>query len=243
MIIGGLKSAGIVSGASPTFGQITATGEVIIAPTGQEVVLALDSVDNSRFLCLDQSTLTSASAPYIGYNSGNGTITIAPAASGNVTFSIASGQNIGLTTAGARLKLSSAGTTDYFTSDGFTVIYAAGGFGVSGGVLSARNDVGSGGYVFQAGSAASVFFGVKISGERVELANGARIAYQNNSAPVAIVGDTTSPARACFTLVPQDNDPTGPNEIGDMYVTTAGVLKICTSAGSPGTWTVVGTQT
>jgi hypothetical protein len=56
-------------------------------------------------------------------------------------------------------------------------------------------------------------------------------------------GDTTTPARSNFRMVPQDAQPTGPNEVGDLYVTTAGVLMICTAAGSPGTWTVVGTQT
>ena len=37
------------------------------------------------------------------------------------------------------------------------------------------------------------------------------------------------------------SDPAGPSEIGDLAVVN-GVLKICTAAGSPGTWTVVGTQ-
>lgn len=56
-------------------------------------------------------------------------------------------------------------------------------------------------------------------------------------------GDTTSPAVAAMRWVPQDAQPTGPNAVGDMYVTTAGVLKICTVAGSPGTWVSVGAQT
>lgn len=36
---------------------------------------------------------------------------------------------------------------------------------------------------------------------------------------------------------------TGQHEVGELYVTTAGKLYICTVAGTPGTWTVVGTQT
>jgi hypothetical protein len=38
------------------------------------------------------------------------------------------------------------------------------------------------------------------------------------------------------------SDPTGPAEIGDL-VCVGGKLKICTANGTPGTWTVVGTQT
>ncbi len=56
-------------------------------------------------------------------------------------------------------------------------------------------------------------------------------------------GDTTSPAKAAFRLVPQNAEPTGPNSVGDMYMTTAGVLKVCTVAGTPGTWISVGAQT
>jgi hypothetical protein len=59
---------------------------------------------------------------------------------------------------------------------------------------------------------------------------------------VVAEGDTTSPAKAAFRIVPQDGAPSGPNAVGDIYCTTAGKLYICTSAGTPGTWTVVGTQ-
>lgn len=55
---------------------------------------------------------------------------------------------------------------------------------------------------------------------------------------------TGSAAVATVRMIPQASDPTGPNVVGDLYVnTTGGKLKICTVAGSPGTWTVVGTQT
>ena len=39
------------------------------------------------------------------------------------------------------------------------------------------------------------------------------------------------------------SEPTGPNAVGDLYIATGGVLKICTAAGSPGTWVSVGAQT
>jgi hypothetical protein len=59
---------------------------------------------------------------------------------------------------------------------------------------------------------------------------------------LVVQGDTTSPAKAAFRIVPQDAQPSGPNAVGDLYVSTAGKLNICTVAGSPGTWVVVGTQ-
>lgn len=39
------------------------------------------------------------------------------------------------------------------------------------------------------------------------------------------------------------SQPSGPNRVGDLYMTVAGVLKACTVAGSPGTWVSVGSQT
>ncbi len=35
-------------------------------------------------------------------------------------------------------------------------------------------------------------------------------------------------------------EPTGPNVVGDLYVSAAGVLYSCTVAGTPGTWAAVG---
>lgn len=60
---------------------------------------------------------------------------------------------------------------------------------------------------------------------------------------VVAESDTTSPGRSAFRIVPQNAEPNGSNSIGDIYVTSAGVLKICTVAGTPGTWVSVGTQT
>ena len=52
-----------------------------------------------------------------------------------------------------------------------------------------------------------------------------------------ITGNAT---RSALKLVPQAAPSEG--EIGDIYVTAAGVLKICTVAGTPGTWVSVGAQ-
>ncbi len=60
---------------------------------------------------------------------------------------------------------------------------------------------------------------------------------------VTAQGDTTSPLRSALRIVPQDNTPSGANAVGDIWVTTAGVLKICTVAGTPGTFVSVGSQT
>jgi hypothetical protein len=47
---------------------------------------------------------------------------------------------------------------------------------------------------------------------------------------------TVTPTLAAFRIVPQGAIPTGPNQVGDIYITAAGLEKICTVAGSPGTW-------
>lgn len=65
----------------------------------------------------------------------------------------------------------------------------------------------------------------------------------NSGYGVVAESDITSPVKAAFRIVPQDTQPSGANSVGDIYVTTAGVLKICTVAGTPGTWVSVGAQT
>lgn len=59
--------------------------------------------------------------------------------------------------------------------------------------------------------------------------------------PAAKFTATGTAARAPMLLTP-GAQPTGPNVVGDLYTTTAGVLKICTAAGSPGTFVSVGSQ-
>ncbi len=63
-----------------------------------------------------------------------------------------------------------------------------------------------------------------------------------NGYGVVAASDTTSPLTAAFRITPQDAQPTT-GQVGDLYITTAGVLKVCTGAGTPGTWASVGAQT
>jgi hypothetical protein len=50
-----------------------------------------------------------------------------------------------------------------------------------------------------------------------------------------------TPPRAPFHMSTSTQPATC--QVGDFYVTSAGVLKSCTTAGTPGTWTTVGVQT
>lgn len=54
---------------------------------------------------------------------------------------------------------------------------------------------------------------------------------------LSIHGDTTSPVKAAIHIDPQDAQPTGAHVIGDIYVGPTGIMYMCTSAGTPGTWT------
>jgi hypothetical protein len=71
---------------------------------------------------------------------------------------------------------------------------------------------------------------------------GAVVATDANFPALHIRGKIASPGRAAVYLQPQD-DPSGPSSAGDLYVNNSAVLKICTVAGTPGTWVSVGAQT
>lgn len=55
---------------------------------------------------------------------------------------------------------------------------------------------------------------------------------------LVVSGKTAAPARAAMRIIPQDTPPTTPL-IGDLYVTTAGVLRIYNGSA----WVSVGSQT
>jgi hypothetical protein len=60
-----------------------------------------------------------------------------------------------------------------------------------------------------------------------------------NGVALTVQGDSTSPAVGAIRISTMDADPTS-CQVGDLYVTTSGVLKICT-ATTP-TWVNVGSQ-
>lgn len=96
----------------------------------------------------------------------------------------------------------------------------------------------------QAGQPAVVATGGPVSGDAV-IATGT-----GSGAGVRATGGTTSPAiiatgttaNAALRLIPQAS-PNGTNAVGDLFADSSGILWICTVAGSPGTFTKVGTQT
>jgi len=66
------------------------------------------------------------------------------------------------------------------------------------------------------------------------------VLFDVNYPILAVLNETSM---ADIRLYNRNNDPTsGSHEIGDLIV-VSGKLKICTTSGSPGTFTVVGTQT
>lgn len=145
-----------------------------------------------------------------------------------LTFSSANGSNaIIFSNAGARLKLSSGGTTDYLSSNGTTKITAAGSFGVVGDF-----DVNG---VFSVSSGTPGVIRYSPVGTRfINMQDAAGITYS--------AGTGYKHVFANVVKITTSSEPAGPSEIGDMYMTAAGVLKVCTSAGTPGTWVSVGAQ-
>jgi len=74
------------------------------------------------------------------------------------------------------------------------------------------------------------------------LGTGTGIGVSHSGASGTALSVSGNSATAAFRVIAQST-PSGAHQIGHMYVTTAGVLKICTAAGTPGTFVSVGTQT
>ena len=67
--------------------------------------------------------------------------------------------------------------------------------------------------------------------------------FSNTAGGFALVLQQSGGAVQAPFRMPITAQPSGPNTEGDLYMATGGVLKVCTVAGSPGTWVSVGTQT
>lgn len=96
----------------------------------------------------------------------------------------------------------------------------------------------------QAGGSAIVATGGPTSGSAIVATgtgSGSGVVATGGATGPAIIANGTT-ANAALRLVAQ-TAPNGTNAIGDMYCDSSGVLFICTTAGSPGTFTKVGTQT
>ena len=217
--VGRLKVAGTTSGTITIDAPAVAGSGVITLPaTGTLATLGgAESLSNKNFLSGGTVEATTISAS--GLISANGGITapIGQVIRGNT----ATGQGTGSAVVGVA---STSGSAVYGDS--------ANGYGVHG---NSSSSIG----VYGISSSSSAVFGNSTSGYGVHGNSGSNYG-------VVAEGDMTSPVRAAFRIVPQDAQPTGAttaNAVGDMYVTTAGVLKICTVAGTPGTWVSVGAQT
>jgi hypothetical protein len=91
---------------------------------------------------------------------------------------------------------------------------------------------------------ATVTGNVTVTGDGINVINdgtGNGLVIDQNGDGTALHIDSASTVQAPLRITSMASDPTGAHVVGDIAV-VAGVLKICTSAGTPGTWTVVGSQ-
>jgi hypothetical protein len=212
------------------------------SPTSASVLASLvgQTVTADNFIATASAiNFTTSSTGRIYFGAGSDYLT-RNGATGLLTYTsgyasgIASGNNAFLASvAGARIKLSTGGTSDYFISDGSNTISTPGDFfaGTNMGATVIRAGIGAQNYINLHTSA-----GINVNA-------GASNLVIIGPTRTEIQGTVTTPAKSAFHVLPQGAQPTGPNIVGDLYVTTAGVLKICTVAGSPGTWVSVGAQT
>ncbi len=136
------------------------------------------------------------------------------------------------------LRIGTAGVTAEST--------ASGGVGITGTATTGTLSVGVKGV-----STATTGTGVKgiapATGEGVDGAATSATAVgvkAENTAGVAlqISPVTTAPALAGVRWAGANATPTGPNVVGDLHMSTTGILYVCTTAGSPGSWTRVGNE-
>lgn len=189
--------------------------------------------------------VTGVNDPAAGWTSNGTTASTTQLVSGTQSFTstVASGSNaFAVATSGARIDFG-AGASDYASSDGTTVTFAgpinSTAFGTSaaqsympGGAAVPTNKA----YYFNGPTTLNKYIWSPTASGIVEID-----AFDNT---VVVTSDTTTPAKPAFRITPQDAQPSGAVVVGDVYVTTAGVMKICTVAGTGGgaTWVSVGAQ-
>ncbi len=172
-------------------------------------------------------TATSTSATtFTATNSGGGSVA---AISGTVAITGATAISGGTTGVGA---LTVAGFATGANSNGI-VINDANGTTTAARFLLLINALGN-----SIGGSAAKITASGANGDALTLNNDS----SGNGAALKIVSDASSPTAAPIVMTVQDAAPSGPNVVGAMYMHTGGVLKVCTAAGSPGTWTNVGAQ-
>lgn len=184
--------------------------------------------------------LTNCTASFGGAVSGTtftGTGTIkSTKSSGTTTSSAIVGSNLGggSETTGVYGTASCAGGTPYAIHG----VTANGGSPIAYAVYADNSACGGAGVYGISGTGTGVY-GVCAGANNTDVG-----VYGSSTKGYGVVAasDTTSPVTAAFRIVPQNAQPTTGQQ-GDLYVTTAGKLVICTVAGTPGTWATVGTQT
>ncbi len=268
---GGIVVASSVSSVTPnaavttgTLAQFAATtsaqlfGVISNETGGSGVLVGSASPAFTGTVTGDRLTLTSTS--------GDALTATAAATNGDGVESTGAGTGAGVKGFGGTNSDSDVTGTSrpggYFTggsTNGFGVYGKGTGFGAGGrfdgggsagagivaqGFTSGQGITATGGSTSGTGG---VFTGGSSNGKGAEgigVGTGIGVTAQNTASGYAlsVVTDTTSPVKAPIHVDPQDAQPTGAHVIGDMYVTSAGILKICTTAGTPGTWTSVGAQ-
>lgn len=221
LAIGGLKTGGITLGGLAAADPLTVTSLTVTGATSginiDGTAARVTWTTSGRYMYMNEATgrLTLASA---GIVSGEKVLTSVTGDTG-VVFGPNTTQGIGFDTSAGHVKLYSSSANQWY---------------IDGATGNWRSPAGTDRDLVTNGS-------TRVGG--VVLNSGGAITVASNATPVTVTGDTTSPARAAFAITPQDAAPTGASVVGDMYVDTAGVLYICTTAGTPGTFTKVGTQT
>lgn len=171
----------------------------------------------------------------------------APTGSGHGT------ESYGGTTAGAGGRFFGGGSAGALvgTAAANTGVGAAGyGKGDGPGLYARPGDgaAGLGIYATDSGTAGQIAAKFEASGTNLAAHvvgfNGGAMKVESNQG-TTLICEPNSGSHAPIQLVPRGAAPpaSGAHEVGELCVTFGGKLYICSVAGTPGTWTIVGTQT